>query len=78
MILLATKLTVSNITVGSKVRGINVHLDYEPRGARPLLGEAANPYLSSDQQKVPSVNRIQVPISTLNSLIIGYLTSGQG
>ena len=31
---------------------VNVHLAYEPIGARPLLGEPANPNLAANQQAV--------------------------
>lgn len=35
---------------------INVHLQYEPVGARPLLGERANPNLAPVQQAVRALN----------------------
>ena len=37
---------------GVNTASINVHLDHEPLGMRPLLGESPNPNLSSAQQQV--------------------------
>ena len=37
---------------GVNTASINVHLECEPLGVRPLLGEPANPYLSAAQQAV--------------------------
>ena len=37
---------------GTDTSKINVHLPYEPVGARPLLGDPANPALSAIQQAV--------------------------
>lgn len=37
---------------GTNTSDVKVHLDYEPLGMRPLLGEAPNPNLSAAQQAV--------------------------
>jgi hypothetical protein len=39
-------------SAGLNLSKINVHLKYEPVGARPFLGEKANPNLAAIQQKV--------------------------
>ena len=39
-------------STGAVKSKVNVHLAYEPIGARPLLGERANPNLAPSQQAV--------------------------
>ena len=43
---------MTRISLRSKTDKINVHLTYEPVGARPLLGETKNPHLTAIEQAV--------------------------
>ena len=63
----ASGLNLALTHAGTNTSSINVHLDYEPLGTRPLLGEPPNPYLTSIQQAVrphPPTSQSTPPRST--------------